>query len=133
MKFNGFDSKKISTHSRAKAAGLHRTLPQQRQRISTHSRAKAAGQTSRRHDLAYFYISTHSRAKAAGRQSLIGSAKKPISTHSRAKAAGSSSSSTMPACSISTHSRAKAAGLILLMPTARRRRFQLTAARRRLV
>ena len=55
----------ISTHSRAKAAGLSYALLGGAADISTHSRAKAAGFGSgfRRYSI---WISTHSRAKAAG-------------------------------------------------------------------
>ena len=55
-----------------------------------------------------------------------------ISTHSRAKAAGAGSMSKPNKFQISTHSRAKAAGCSLASAKAAER-FQLTAARRRLV
>ena len=55
----------ISTHSRAKAAGLSYALLGGAADISTHSRAKAAGAHERLENIGE-EISTHSRAKAAG-------------------------------------------------------------------
>ena len=57
----------ISTHSRAKAAGLMPIRRRLSNRISTHSRAKAAG-AAIPEDAKTAIISTHSRAKAAGKQ-----------------------------------------------------------------
>ena len=77
----------ISTHSRAKAAGLSYALLGGAADISTHSRAKAAGAIGlpiMRNNS----ISTHSRAKAAGRWQIAPIHCSFISTHSRAKAAG---------------------------------------------
>ena len=55
----------ISTHSRAKAAGVSLKQVYARKTISTHSRAKAAG-IHGQCPQCNMYISTHSRAKAAG-------------------------------------------------------------------
>ena len=107
------------------------------------------------HDKGVCAISTHSRAKAAGTLDDKGEFVECISTHSRAKAAGSTSMPIESGISISTHSRAKAAGSTQPIPQAICEhfnsqpreggwpihdhrvmlftRFQLTAARRRLV
>ena len=144
----------ISTHSRAKAAGIiSRTstsrilfqLTAARRRlarglfgrrllgcISTHSRAKAAGQSGCR----CRYPSCLFQLTAARRRLGIHRPKQqsrmPISTHSRAKAAGTLATATMQESMISTRSRAKAAGLRFYSHV-EYRLFQLTAARKRLV
>ena len=102
-------AQRISTHSRAKAAGISSVTFKIGRLISTHSRAKAAGFDTNL-DFPSLTISTHSRAKAAG--DLIWFALKAtyISTHSRAKAAGVDADITDVLYVISTHSRAKAAG-----------------------
>ena len=55
----------VSTHSRPKAAGIHRHQSDYRRHVSTHSRPKAAGCRNRRRKT-LFRVSTHSRPKAAG-------------------------------------------------------------------
>ena len=62
------DLDNISTHSRAKAAGVVFSPHRLPRGISTHSRAKAAGQ-SIENVMSMYRISTHSRAKAAGIES----------------------------------------------------------------
>ena len=56
-------------------------------RVSTHSRLKAAGFRFM-FISANYGVSTHSRLKAAGLVGLLGLAGIPVSTHSRLKAAG---------------------------------------------
>ena len=58
--------KKVSTHSRPKAAGTNSVAVKSPPIVSTHSRPKAAGFAS--DDIFMFWrVSTHSRPKAAGR------------------------------------------------------------------
>ena len=56
-------------------------------RVSTHSRAKAAGSMAVP-VLRWIGVSTHSRAKAAGDGAVLNKFLAVVSTHSRAKAAG---------------------------------------------
>ena len=99
-------------------------------------------------------VSTHSRPKAAGKDRLKGVYVENVSTHSRPKAAGSlifwrcwkiASFNTQPpeggwmknqrsakVIQVSTHSRPKAAGVVAFLSQGLLRRFQHTAARRRL-
>ena len=100
--------------------------------VSTHSRPKAAGYVDELfQDLPE--VSTHSRPKAAG-GSFDGTLyAQKVSTHSRPKAAGYSERINHGLCMVSTHSRPKAAGLNRLPAKTYHKRFQHTAARRRLV
>ena len=143
-------------------------------RVSTHSRPKAAGETSRRigcapkfqhtaarrrlgrkltqcdpgrkfqHTAArrrlvikrllffsFLMVSTHSRPKAAGFSKAAIHGYVVVSTHSRPKAAGPSQEAEKLGKSVSTHSRPKAAGR-LINTTFALVWFQHTAARRRL-
>ena len=77
-------------------------------------------------------VSTHSRPKAAGKGWRIKIWLEDVSTHSRPKAAGSAAAAHGSSMAVSTHSRPKAAGFILFIQLCFRRKFQLTAARRRL-
>ena len=81
------NGKRVSTHSRPKAAGAHVEAALQGRSVSTHSRPKAAG-FSLGGGAGVFIVSTHSRPKAAGvyRPNLRRIFK--VSTHSRPKAAG---------------------------------------------
>ena len=99
--------------------------------VSTHSRAEAAASFSL---LLWFLIdvSTHSRAEAAAliEENAMNTVK--VSTHSRAEAAAKASFKPMASAKVSTHSRAEAAAQTnppILHPL---RKFQHTAARRRL-
>ena len=98
--------------------------------VSTHSRAKAAASKSDRVN-ADTTVSTHSRAKAAAELHEHKQAVCLVSTHSRAKAAALPLSCASTTGAVSTHSRAKAAALCAFFQK-RLRRFQHTAARRRL-
>ena len=79
-----------------------------------------------------YHVSTHSRPKAAGDSLISLDWIVKVSTHSRPKAAGTLPKGERYGYLVSTHSRPKAAGTmqstwIVLQ------KFQLTAARRRLV
>ena len=89
---NGFPSAVTVTSFQHTAArrrlaaglGIMRTV----RRVSTHSRPKAAGQVELA-DVLPCVVSTHSRPKAAGNRAAADAAKKAeVSTHSRPKAAG---------------------------------------------
>ena len=62
-------TKNVSTHSRLKAAGIHKGLMNQYYPVSTHSRLKAAGRKLE-WTTGGAKVSTHSRLKAAGKSSL---------------------------------------------------------------
>ena len=99
-------------------------------RISTHSRAKAAGTQGNALGSATT-ISTHSRAKAAGMVCTWMSILR-INFNSQPREGGWRGNRECAACSlISTHSRAKAAGFEK-DADGKFKKFQLTAARRRL-
>ena len=122
---------RISTHSRAKAAGkLQRPLAPFL--VNFNSQPREGGWAGWQESTSYRVISTHSRAKAAGKSIDRNKASELISTHSRAKAAGRVDVAKDFFNAISTHSRAKAAGSPIFSP-AKKWVFQLTAARRRLV
>ena len=143
----------VSTHSRPKAAGPHSVHFATSETVSTHSRPKAAGMVRSGHAWAY-RVSTHSRPKAAGCRCPARNAGGRVSTHSRPKAAGRRGRGRCCSGAVSTHSRPKAAGTIDIHARGHtgsfntqppeggwasrsnnrpiRRRFQHTAARRRL-
>ena len=77
-------------------------------------------------------VSTHSRPKAAGSGQQGGGTTRNVSTHSRPKAAGHALENARDIDSVSTHSRPKAAGGGV-SKWYKPNKFQLTAARRRLV
>ena len=79
--------KRVSTHSRPKAAGFQKAYTYTVLIVSTHSRPKAAGQ-SKLQQIAQKAVSTHSRPKAAGTLLQNGQDFQVVSTHSRPKAAG---------------------------------------------
>ena len=64
--FTVINARYVSTHSRLKAAGQRKWIPNQRGRVSTHSRLKAAGKVVAKREVK-LTVSTHSRLKAAGR------------------------------------------------------------------
>ena len=100
----------VSTHSRPKAAGTQGNALGSATTVSTHSRPKAAGSRAESNEQVSF-VSTHSRPKAAGLTHLLAGEYIRVSTHSRPKAAG---------------------GVDGEDDLHRARKFQLTAARRRL-
>ena len=100
--------------------------------VSTHSRPKAAGQSPKQLDWPR-PVSTHSRPKAAGLMLSTVCDCKPVSTHSRPKAAGRGLMRESCGIGVSTHSRPKAAGCPHRPRPHIPSKFQLTAARRRLV
>ena len=84
-------------------------------------------------ELWQFGVSTHSRPKAAGALIPMLYRHKTVSTHSRPKAAGTWRYISGLLSAVSTHSRPKAAGFYAAQEHCCICRFQLTAARRRLV
>ena len=142
----------VSTHSRPKAAGKRKRLELRFRHVSTHSRPKAA-ETRSSVSLCFFMfqhtaarrrlgdhsshlsrrgrVSTHSRPKAADKGVPFDVVSLDVSTHSRPKAAGQNRGVAMAYPVVSTHSRPKAAASALAN-TPPARRFQHTAARRRL-
>ena len=129
-----FEQLKVSTHSRPKAAGCQFTLSEVFiADVSTHSRPKAAGKCAVL-VFAFTRVSTHSRPKAAGIfVHVVRVFIRFVSTHSRPKAAGSPKSGMKNARPVSTHSRPKAAGYTHFKEKDGVKKFQHTAARRRLV
>ena len=145
---------RVSTHSRPKAAGQLHILHCQRYNVSTHSRPKAAGRRNRPalfrrqsfntqppeggwiHCYAVcrqFLRFQHTAARR--RLAMLENAYKicvNVSTHSRPKAAGMDFRGHLHAPSVSTHSRPKAAGFTANPTLSSSRKFQHTAARRRL-
>ena len=143
----------VSTHSRPKAAGLYYNRFILACQVSTHSRPKAAG-TCRRGTTTRSHVSTHSRPKAAGRRAEAireavkfqhTAARRRLVTGDTLVAVADGSFNTQPPeggwCGIlarrglydvSTHSRPKAAGIYMPRVPNCRKRFQHTAARRRL-
>ena len=100
--------------------------------VSTHSRPKAAGVPKFKNPFTVV-VSTHSRPKAAGNSRSQGYVVYPVSTHSRPKAAGSAPICRPPA-SIGFNSQPPEGGWPpFACNTLITQRFQLTAARRRLV
>ena len=99
----------ISTHSRAKAAGLSYALLGGAADISTHSRAKAAGALAGV-VCGFGLISTHSRAKAAGQLFETDSFLTAFQLTAARRRLASAIIAAWHAFWISTHSRAKAAG-----------------------
>ena len=104
------DRKRVSTHSRPKAAGatllltFRASFPFQhtaaRRRLGEHvSLARCADA-----------VSTHSRPKAAGKRAANPNTTDSVSTHSRPKAAGQGFHKLQVVRFVSTHSRPKAAG-----------------------
>ena len=123
--------RRVSTHSRPKAAGYFHFFRFLFLLVSTHSRPKAAGFEPYRH-IAGDFVSTHSRPKAAGCRQLAHQDKCRVSTHSRPKAAGFFVRYLgFISLIVSTHSRPKAAGWIIGGYQSNPK-FQHTAARRRL-
>ena len=108
------------------------TVTERIEHVSTHSRPKAAG-GYRRQAARRGQVSTHSRPKAAGFYNPTRGTTPMVSTHSRPKAAGNESGIFIANQKVSTHSRPKAAGWVRLSCLDWWSRFQLTAARRRLV
>ena len=104
----------------AEPAPLHPLLPSLQ--ISTHSRPKAAG-GHLAGVLEAEGVSTHSESRHARRD---------VSTHSRPKAAGQVKIMFKVDVLVSTHSRPKAAGIATGEIPPLLRKFQHTAARRRL-
>ena len=98
--------------------------------VSTHSRPKAAAEIQAIDSFA-FSVSTHSRPKAADITPLPLGKEFYVSTHSRPKAAVTLLGLLRPFAPVSTHSRPKAAANWRRI-SIRIRRFQHTAARRRL-
>ena len=122
--------------------------------VSTHSRPKAAGATYTRADIDRLFqhtaarrrlgdvhafrtvlgtVSTHSRPKAAGTELYANTVQhNSVSTHSRPKAAGQQMKAKLFEVLVSTHSRPKAAGSFWFVGLSVSKKFQHTAARRRL-
>ena len=122
----------VSTHSRPKAAGHQMRRVENHQLVSTHSRPKAAGWaiaapaallwfqlTAARRRLALFFL----REQAA----------KTVSTHSRPKAAGPEAPIHNPSNRRFNSQPPEGGWLLCLLQKLIQNRFQLTAARRRLV
>ena len=82
-----FQYRRVSTHSRLKAAGVCIDSIKAEMDVSTHSRLKAAGR-GRAGNRAADDVSTHSRLKAAGFFGQFLRTSHVVSTHSRLKAAG---------------------------------------------
>ena len=97
-----------------------------------HTAARRRLAHDKRNLLVGHHVSTHSRPKAAGPDTALSAPYTPVSTHSRPKAAGDKKAfGVYKSAEVSTHSRPKAAGRAILLPS-NMRRFQHTAARRRL-
>ena len=143
----------ISTHSRAKAAGIPILQRDGGQAISTHSRAKAAGQVKQHAAVFTAYFNSQPR-EGGWSKGFSECFRALISTHSRAKAAGPNKSGallgnlpfqlTAARRRLAEHIMSRRRGLPFQLTAARRRlgllltifsahkTFQLTAARRRL-
>ena len=121
---------RVSTHSRPKAAGIHRPVFAHHRHVSTHSRPKAAD------PVPYAVVSDlwfqHTAARRRLRRLLGLGRLILVSTHSRPKAAVNIKNDTYTIEYVSTHSRPKAA---VTNPSKRKPQwqFQHTAARRRLM
>ena len=133
------DGRRVSTHSRLKAAGKGGGVGGSGKGVSTHSRLKAAGAAADlpRTRRAGFNtqppeggwlnklnesdigtdVSTHSRLKAAGFLAEDIGFEPMVSTHSRLKAAGILDGLQKCRFNVSTHSRLKAAGICLINRT----------------
>ena len=144
---------RVSTHSRPKAAGIAFDFPCMNP-VFQHTAARRRLGAGRKIFIHGIPVSTHSRPKAAGgsaffchRQYCRFNTQPPeggwaiikylislgiVSTHSRPKAAGFPPFSIALITDVSTHSRPKAAGRRKTQCKAGKR-FQHTAARRRLV
>ena len=75
----------VSTHSRPKAAALHRAACQDAIDVSTHSRPKAADATHKLicHDVLFQHTAARRRLHKVEKTRTL----RPVSTHSRPKAA----------------------------------------------
>ena len=124
-------SPNVSTHSRPKAAATTRLFLNLQARVSTHSRPKAAAHRIPPPRFLAVFQHTAARRRLPFVSALF-NVHKGVSTHSRPKAAASEQQNLINSFVVSTHSRPKAAARQTRSIILRLRRFQHTAARRRL-
>ena len=103
--------KRVSTHSRPKAAGCCAACCSSLYGLFQHTAARRRLAPPPADEPLGLDVSTHSRPKAAGQLLQFRQKIEPVSTHSRPKAAGKHICIVHTCIHVSTHSRPKAAGV----------------------
>ena len=121
----------VSTHSRPKAAAGVDFILNPLKQVSTHSRPKAAADLNPNYSMKDI-VSTHSRPKAAARYVYVESQKDVVSTHSRPKAAAYKANIQLLTIRRFNTQPPEGGCIISSKRETKYKRFQHTAARRRL-